>query len=54
MCVPRFTLFWKFLDSFNRLVFAKVFVFVPPSLTTLMNFGQALFVDLSLSPAHDY
>ena len=46
-------LFCKFLDSFNRLVFAEVF-FVSPSLTKLMNFGKALFVDLSLSPAHDY
>ena len=53
MCVPRSTLFCEFLDSFNRLVFAD-FYFVSPSLTKLMHFGKALFVDLFLSPAHDY
>ena len=31
-----------------------MFVFVSSSLTKLMNFGQACFVDFSLSPAHIY
>ena len=47
-------LFCKFLDSFNRLEFVDVFVFVSSSLTNLMNFGQAFLVDFSLSPAHLY
>ena len=48
MCVPRSTLFFKFLDSFNRLVLAEVFVFVSSSLTKLMNCCLVLFF-LSLS-----
>ena len=54
MYFPRSTLMCKFLDSFNRLVFAWVFIVVFFTLTKLMNFGQALFADLSLSPAHTY
>ena len=42
------------MDSFNRLGFDEVFVFVSSSLTKLMNFGQAFLVDSSLSPAHIY
>ena len=49
MCVPRSTIFSKFLDSFNRLEFVEVFIFVSSSLTKLMHFSQALF-----SPAHIY
>ena len=44
----RSTLFFKFLDSFNRLVLAEVFVFVSSSLTKLMNCCLVLFF-LSLS-----
>ena len=43
MCVPMPTVFFKFLNSFNRLVLAEVFVFVSSSLTKLMNFGLVLF-----------
>ena len=39
----RSTLFFKFLDSFNRLVLAEVFDFVSTSLTKLMHFGLLLF-----------
>ena len=49
MCVPMSTIFSKFLDSFNRLEFVEVFIFVSSSLTKLMHFSQALF-----SPAHIY
>ena len=39
----RSTLFFKFLDSFNRLVLAEVFDVVSTSLTKLMYFGLLLF-----------
>ena len=49
MCVPRSTLFCKFLDSFNRLVFAEVFfVSLPLSQSWWTSAKPCLLIFLSL------
>ena len=55
MCaIPRSTLFCKFLGSFNRLVFAEVFVSVSSSLTKIANDGPIVLGENVLEEVENF